>query len=64
MNQAPPRLGLRENTAVIFTGDNGTARLFPPTINGHRIIGMHLKYALEFRFGPRPIPLEIQFDKS
>lgn len=33
------RLGLRENTLVIFSGDNGTALTFPSTIGGRTING-------------------------
>lgn len=33
------KLGLREKTLVIFTGDNGTALNFPSTIRGRMILG-------------------------
>ncbi|MEN9636987.1 MAG: hypothetical protein RL077_5391 [Verrucomicrobiota bacterium] len=33
------RLGLRENTLVIFSGDNGTALTYPTTIGGRMING-------------------------
>ena len=33
------RLGLRENTLIIFTGDNGTARFGTNTVNGRELSG-------------------------
>ena len=33
------RLGLREKTLVIFTGDNGTARMYPSTVRGRMLSG-------------------------
>ncbi len=33
------RLGLREKTLVIFTGDNGTASMYPSTIGGRMLSG-------------------------
>jgi arylsulfatase A len=32
-------LGLREKTLVIFTGDNGTSRLYPSTVRGRMLSG-------------------------
>src|SRR5206468_1798661 len=32
-------LNLRDNTVVIFTGDNGTASYAPPTVDGISVIG-------------------------
>lgn len=33
------RLGLREKTLIIFTGDNGTARMYPSTVRGRMLSG-------------------------
>src|SRR5204862_4689101 len=33
------RLGLREKTLVIFTGDNGTAMMYPSTVAGRMLSG-------------------------
>lgn len=33
------RLGLREKTLIIFTGDNGTASMYPSTIGGRMLSG-------------------------
>ncbi len=33
-------LGLRQNTILVFTGDNGTAASFPSTVNGQAVVGV------------------------
>src|SRR5205823_4634559 len=33
------RLGLREKTLVVFSGDNGTASMYPSTVHGRMLSG-------------------------